>query len=248
VDPNLFPVRTLVFVAATAAALTLGSAGNGAPPSSLRVLFVGNSLTASNDLPAVAARIASRSGRRLEYRTVAPGGYSLEDHWGGGDARSAVASGRWDVVVMQQGPSALPESQANVREWAARWAAEIRAHGATPALLTVWPESYRRGALSEVIRSYRRAAEAARAELLPAGVAWRTAWSCEPVALYGTDGFHPSVLGTYTAALVVYGRLFRAPLRGAAPPAGVRARAARLVQWSAATALGRRPALRRCGR
>ena len=241
-------MRALVFAAAAAAALTLGSAGNSAPPSSLRVLFVGNSLTATNDLPAVAARIASRSGRRLEYRTVAPGGYSLEDHWTSGEARSAVASERWDVVVMQQGPSALPESQATLREWATRWSEEIRAHGATPALLTVWPESYRRGALSEVIRSYRRAAGAARAELLPAGAAWRTAWNCEPVPLYGPDGFHPSVLGTYAAALVVYGRLFRAPLRGVASPVGVRAHPARLLQWSSATALGRRPALRRCGR
>lgn len=242
-------MRTAASAAAAATALALGAPGAGAPPTSLRVLFLGNSLTATNDLPAAAARIAARSGRRLEYRTIAPGGYALEDHWNQGEARSTLASGHWDVVVMQQGPSALPESQANLREWSTRWAAEIRAHGATPALLTVWPESYRRGALGEVIRSYRRAADAARAELLPAGGAWRTAWGCGPVALYGPDGFHPSVLGTYTAALVVYGRLFRAPVRGTAAPAGVRARAAHILQWSAATALGRRtPAARRCGR
>ena len=242
-------MRAAVLVAAAVAALALGAAGSSTPPTALRVLFIGNSLTATNDLPAAAARIAARSGRRLEYRTVAPGGYALEDHWSQGEARAALASGRWDVVVMQQGPSALPESQANLREWAARWAAEIRSRGATPALLTVWPESYRRGALIEVIRSYRRAADGARVELLPAGGAWRTAWGCTPVALYGPDGFHPSTLGTYTAALVVYGRLFRAPLRGTASPPGVRAGTARLLQWSAATALGRRfPPSRRCGR
>ena len=110
---------------------------------------------------------------------------------------------------MQQGPSALPESQANLREYAVRWSAEARANGARLALLTVWPESYRRGALTEVIASYRRAATSAKAELLPAGDAWRRAWHCEPgTPLYGRDGFHPSELGTYTAALVVYGRLF----------------------------------------
>jgi hypothetical protein len=69
------------------------------------------------------------------------------------------------------------------------------------------------------------------------------------VTLYGRDGFHPSELGTYAAALVVYGRLLKAPLRGGVPPAGVRARTARLLQWSAATSLGRRlPAGQRCGR
>ena len=69
--------------AATAVALDalLGGSAEAQPPSSLRVLFLGNSLTATNDLPAAVAHIASRAGRRLEYRTVAPGGYALEDHW-----------------------------------------------------------------------------------------------------------------------------------------------------------------------
>ena len=211
----------LVVVLAVAAALGLsGSSAEARPPSSLRVLFLGNSLTATNDLPATVARIASRAGRRLEYRTVAPGGYALEDHWNHDESRAALAGGRWDVVVMQQGPSALPESQVNLREFALRWSAEARAYGARLALLTVWPES------------------------------WRRAWHCEPgTPLYGRDGFHPSELGTYTAALVVYGRLFRAPLQGGKPPSGIRPRTARLVQWAAATSLGRRlPPARRCGR
>ncbi|HET8652245.1 MAG TPA: hypothetical protein VFM13_06705 [Gaiellaceae bacterium] len=244
-------VRKVVAAAAIAsfAVLVLGGGAAAGPPRELRVLFIGNSLTATNDLPAVVAGIASRAGRRLEYRTIAPGGYALEDHWNSGEARAALAGGRWDAIVMQQGPSALPESQTSLRAWAIRWADEARARGVRPALLTVWPESYRRSALRDVIGSYRRAAAAARAELLPGGDAWRVAWSCEPVALYGPDGFHPSALGTYTAALAVYGRLFHAPLIGLAPPPGVRPRAARLLQWSAATALGRRvPRARRCGR
>lgn len=103
---------------ALAVAVALGLGGSSAeaqPPSALRVLFLGNSLTATNDLPATVARIASRSGRRLEYRMVAPGGYALVDHWNHDESRAALAGGRWDVVVMQQGPSALPESQANLR-------------------------------------------------------------------------------------------------------------------------------------
>ena len=39
----------------------------------------------------------------------------------------------------------------------------------------------------------------------PAGEAWRTAWASDPqLPLYGPDGYHPSELGTYLAALVVY--------------------------------------------
>ena len=199
---------------ALVAAAVLAAGADAAPPQSLRVLFVGNSLTATNDLPGHVAALAAASGRRLEQRTLAVGGYSLEDHWGLGEAQKALASRSWDVVVLQQGPSALPESQTNLRAWAIRFADEARSRGTRPALLTVWPESYRQGALPEVIRSYGRAASAAGAELLPAGVAWQLAWRCNRrTALYGADGFHPSELGTYAAALVVFGRLFRAPLR-----------------------------------
>ena len=232
------------------AAVLLGSTGSAgtSEPGRLRVLFVGNSLTATNDLPAVVAGLAHATGRTLEYRTIAFGGFALEDHWSQGDARAALASRSWDVVVMQQGPSALPESQANLREWASRFAVEARASGARPALLTVWPESYRKSALTAVIASYRRAAQSANAELLPAGDAWRLAWRCNPrIALYGPDGFHPSPLGTYAAALTVYGRLFKAPLVGAPGlrPRGVSTGLARLLQKSAARALGR-PVLRPC--
>ena len=233
----------VIVVAAVAIAALAGGRGAHAEARPLRVLFVGNSLTETNDLPAVVAGLARATGRSLEYRTIAFGGFALEDHWAQGDARAALASRTWNVVVMQQGPSALPESQINLREWTSRFADEARAAGTRPALLTVWPESYRRGALRDVIASYRRAAAAARADLFPAGLAWQIAWGCKPaLGLYGPDGFHPSALGTYAAALVLYGRLFKAPLVGirALVPSRVAPKTALLLQKAAARALGRR--------
>lgn len=229
-----------VLLIAAVALIVPGSAAE-ARVASLRVLFVGNSLTATNDLPAVVASLARSSGRKLEYQTVVFGGYSLEDHWNQGDARAALASRSWDVVVMQQGPSALPEGQAHLREWAGRFADLARASGTRPALLTVWSESYRgRATMSQVVSSYRQAAAAARAILLPGGAAWQDAWSCDArIPLYGPDGFHPSRLGTYAAALVVYGRLFKAPLVTS------KTRRTRVVQKAAALALGR-PVRRPC--
>jgi hypothetical protein len=205
----------------------------------------------ANDLPAQVTRLAAVSGRTLESRTVAYGGFNLEDHWTMGDAREALAEGDFDVLVMQQGPSALPESQADLRLWTQRWGDEARAVGTRLALLTVWPESWRRSALSDVILSYRNAAEAAGADSYPAGAAWLYAWQCQPnLLLYSRDGFHPSALGTYAAALVVLGRLFKAPLRVAAlATPGVAAKTLRLLQWSAARSLDRKlPASSRCGR
>jgi hypothetical protein len=124
-------------LAPLAAALVLAGTSAGAEPKPLRVLFVGNSLTATNDLPAYVAAIARAQGRTTEHASITPGGYSLEDHWNAGAARDAIRAGSWDWVVMQQGPSALRESEADLKVWATRFADEARAAGTKPALLTV---------------------------------------------------------------------------------------------------------------
>jgi lysophospholipase L1-like esterase len=201
----------------------------------LRVLFVGNSLTAANDLPAVVASLAHGT---IDYRTVAPGGVNLEDHWTLTGAREALDDGRWDVVVLQQGPSTLPESAVNLREWTVRWADAIRAHGATPALYEVWPDSAYgvRWSFAALVHNYRAAAQAAHAQFLPAGEAWQAAWRRNPrLGLYGPDGFHPSRLGTTLAALVIAARLT------GTPPARIRlpypAKTAKLLRAAAAEAI-----------
>ncbi len=226
--------RTLCAVVLLIAFCCAGGSARGAAPK-LHVLFVGNSLTAANDLPAV---VASLSRGAIGYRTVAPGGVSLEDHWTFTGARDALDGGKWDYVVLQQGPSTLPESASNLREWTVRWADAIRERGARPALYEVWPDSAFGVRLSfpAVVRSYRAAADASRALFLPAGEAWRAAWRRNPrLALYGPDGFHPSKLGTTLAALVITARLTNtAPAR---IPLPYPAKTGRLLRAAAAEAL-----------
>jgi len=174
------------------------------------VLFVGNSLTASNDLPAVVAALARSDGRRLEYRTIAPGGYAIEDHWNQGDARAAIRAGGWDVVVLQQGPSALPSSQVELVDYAMRFDPVARIRGTRTGLYMVWPPTERATAFDSVATSYRVAAQAVGGVLFRAGDAWQAAWRADPgLALYSSDGFHPTVAGTYLAALVFYATILR---------------------------------------
>src|SRR5581483_10633800 len=184
----------------------------------LRVLFVGNSLTTANDLPRQVQQIAAAAGCRLEYRVVALGGFSLEDHWNDGAARRAIAEGGWSFVVLQQGPSALPESRVLLVEYARRFAADARRVGAEPALYMVWPSQTRRGDVEGVRQSYEAAAQSTHALLLPAGEAWRAAMRADAgVGLYGPDGFHPTAAGSFLAALVIFERMFGLP-----PPAAFR--------------------------
>lgn len=179
------------------------------PGEGYNVLFIGNSLTYTNSLPGMVEQLAPTvNGEPLNVGMIAFPNVSLEDLWNSGEARLAVASGDWDMVVMQQGPSSLPESQAHLATWVGRFAEEARAAGTEPAVLMVWPIEGTDATFQAVINGYANAAEAASAMLFPAGAAWFDLRSRNsPIDPYGPDRFHPSVEGTYLAALVVAARL-----------------------------------------
>ena len=202
----------------TACAFALGACRAPAAPAPInahRVLFIGNSLTYFNDLPGLVSALADSAGvGPVVTASVALPAYSLEDHWNDGRAAAEIARGGWDVVVLQQGPSALPASRELLLDYAARFDRLIRAVGATPAMYMVWPSRQRFDDFDRVSESYRLAARAIDGVLLPAGEAWRAAWRRDStLALYDIDKLHPSALGTYLAALVMVQRL-----NGGTPP------------------------------
>jgi hypothetical protein len=230
----------LLLGAAPAAGAT---AGPPALPAPARVLFVGNSLTYANDLPRRVEELAAAAGRAVETRAVAYADRSLEDHWTAGEAKRLLARGGWTFVVLQQGPSALPESRALLVDYARKFAGPVRAAGAVPALYMVWPARARAADFDRVSASYRAAAEAIGGALLPAGDAWRAVWRSDPQAeLYGPDGFHPSPLGTYVAALVVCQRLLGISPVGLPAPRGARLPEDRLRRLQEAVAAELAPA------
>lgn len=182
-----------------------------------RVLFVGNSLTYVNDLPLVVRALSQAAGADSAYRVgmVAFPDYGLEEHWGDGTAAREIARAAWDVVVLQQGPSSLESSRALLVTYARRFADLARAAKARPALYAPWPTADRPQDFARSGESYRIAADSARALLFPVGEAWQAAWRRDAtLALYAADGLHPSPLGTYLAALVIYGRLSGRPVVG----------------------------------
>ncbi len=209
----------------------------------LRVLFIGNSLTAYNDLPAIVGALA-KAGRQpaLDWKSVLLPGTSLEDQWRAGQARKAIGQGPWDYVVLQQGPSALEESRRSLLDYVGRFAKEIRAAGARPAIYMVWPSSSRTSDFDDVSQSCRMAARQVDGLLFPVGEAWRAAWKRDPkLAFYSQDGLHPTPAGSYLAALVMYGQLYgKSPVGlpgtlalAQGTPIDVPAAEARLLQESA---------------
>jgi hypothetical protein len=177
-----------------------------AKPSVYRVLFIGNSLTYTNDLPGTVAALAMTAGDTFQVQTVVAPNVALIDHVvGQTNAVDVIKSGRWDYVVLQQGPTSLPLYR-DTLILATKWLQPyIHDAGARSAQLMVWPSATKRASFDEVRRSSQLAAKSVGGVFLPAGEAWRTAWLAGPrIALYGPDGFHPSELGTYLTALVVF--------------------------------------------
>ena len=142
----------------------------------LRILFIGNSFTYFNDLPAMLEELAKAGGQPvLSWKGVLIPGASLEDQWKAGEARRAINREKWDYVVLQQGPSASPEGREMLLGYAGRFAKEIRAAGGRPAIFMVWPSASRTSDFDDVSQSYRLAARQVDGLLFPVGEAWRAA-------------------------------------------------------------------------
>ena len=173
------------------------------------ILFIGNSLTYFNDLPLIVEALADSVPGLTPAERLAPvmeafPDYALEDHWANGTAVRAIDQGKWSVVVLQQGSSALEESRVNLRVWTRKFDERIRAVAARTALYAVWPLASRQFDFDRVNESYTLAATDVNGMLFPVGEAWRAAWRRDPnLALYGPDGLHPSVRGSYIGALVI---------------------------------------------
>lgn len=213
----------ILVVAAVAAvtALAFPAAARGqadAPPQPIatdgevRVLFIGNSLTYTNDLPGMLASLLDDAGVDATVASLAHPNFGLQDHWEIRATHERIAEG-WDVVVLQQGPSAT-EGRPSLLEYSERFDGPIRAAGAVPALFMVWPSEARSFDFEGVSESYAMAANLVEGLLFPAGEAWLDAWDLDAsTALYGPDGFHPAPLGTYAAALVIVEQITGADAR-----------------------------------
>src|SRR5438552_14606251 len=68
----------------------------------LKILFIGNSFTARNDLPGLLAQLVGVRGIRLDHRLIWAGGASLRMHWNKGDAQKEIQRGHYDNVVLQE--------------------------------------------------------------------------------------------------------------------------------------------------
>jgi len=221
-----------------------------APSDSLNVLFIGNSHTYVNDLPAMVESLAAAGGRTIETDQSVVGGYSLREHLVYDETLRKIALGGWNWVVLQE-QSQIP-SIAYWRDSAMYPASRsldslIRQAGGRTMFYMTW--GWKNGGVQtyqgysspdfrdyfemqeSVTVAYGRIADELGAPMAPVGWAWYRARRMDSlIDLWQADSCHATVKGTYLGACVFYARLFEADPTGLGYTAGLAAEDARFLQ------------------
>lgn len=210
------------------------------------VLFVGNSHTYVHDVPGLVEALAHLAGdSEFEAHHISAPDFALIDHLALGQAQRALTESQWRWVVLQQGPSAVPENQPLLEAWTRDFEPYIRGAGAEPVLYQIWPMQSRRFDADAALTSYWNAAYAVNGILAPAGDAFTASLAANPaIPVYDADGLHASLYGAYLSALVILERLTAVhpeSLPPQLPGYSVDSTVLRHLQRAAATALDRNP-------
>jgi hypothetical protein len=180
------------------------------PRTSTDVLFIGNSLTFYNSLPAMVEFFFRSQRLPTVFDMHAVGAALLADHADNPAVAQKIASRRWTYVVLQdqsQMPAIQPD--ATVKDGKRLCDMATKA-GAMPVFYLTWGyKAGKQGGMDTKMqlgldRGYGQAA-AGGALIVPVGPAWQAALARNPkLPLYVEDGIHPSPEGSYLAACVFY--------------------------------------------
>ena len=178
--------------------------------SSQNILFVGNSLTYTNNLPGILEEIATEFGESVNTTTMAFPNYAIEDHWVDGKFQKSLSENNFQYVIIQQGPSSQPDGKEMLVTYGAKMKSECIKNGANLAYFMVWPAKRYYYTFDGVIQNYTYGAESNNAILFPVGRLWKKyeASLSNAERLYGPDNFHPSKAGSFLAAITIFHGLF----------------------------------------
>ena len=169
-----------------------------------KILFIGNSLTYTNDLPSIIKRKAKYSGYNIETEMVAFPNYAISDHWKKGEVQKLIESKKYNVVIIQQGPSSQSEGNKILIKYGKKYSDLCKENNAILAYFMVWPSLEYYDSFDGVIKNYTLAAEKNGAILCPVGSVWKNYFeTSKRFDYYGVDNFHPSKKGSEVAAVVI---------------------------------------------
>ncbi len=217
------------------------------PGEPLRILFIGNSYTFSNDMPEMFAELMRANGREVDVDVSARGGWTLAHHAASEQTLGMLASKDWDYVILQEQSviPCVPGRREDIMYPAVRVLHEAVQHaGAETILFMTWG---RRDGLAaegcpsfetmqdQLSSGYVEIGREIGAVVAPVGLAWQSARAADDaVELWASDGSHPSREGSYLTACVFFSVICHESPQGTRYFAGLPAGTAELLQRIAA--------------
>lgn len=196
---------------------------------SLRVLWIGNSYTFYNDLPSVVRDIAAEQGLKMSMTRVLKGGERLSGHLKNWRLHKLLEDGGWDYVIVQEQSSAPADHTDSVKKKVYPYARIIdslvmkNSPKAKVIFYMTWGHKYGNvrktpytlddayDTMQERLKtSYLEMAHDNNAWCAPVGMAWQTVRREHPeYRLYASDCYHPSIVGSYLAAHVIFSTIIQ---------------------------------------
>lgn len=240
--PIILALSVILLVFLIGSALFLSHPGSASTKTTIRVLFIGNSQTYVNDLPAMIADLAKSGHHRLEHASATFPGYQLRQHVSDQRTLKKIKEGRWDYVVLQEQSHLPTYSQSEVEQLVYPYARQLRdlIWAASPQAriifyMTVACRSTDPREQEMINYNYRALAQYNHALIAPVGEAWAKVRSQRPSLELYSDDIHPGRTGTYLAACVFYQVLFRESPVGLPHPSFLNAQDALYLQTTAAS-------------
>ena len=216
-------ILTVIFAIATCFNL---SAADG---DSLRILWIGNSYTYFHDLPKIVKDIASSQHVKLSTTTILKGGERLKGHVQNPRLTNELKRGGWDYVVVQEQstiPSLSTESVINeTYPYAHTIDSLAKKHSPNVHVIYYMTWGHKYGCIDktgyEPAQHYTTMQERLKTTYLemahmnnswcaPVGMAWKKIRDEHPdYQIYEDDCTHPSVLGSYLAANVIFTTIYQ---------------------------------------
>lgn len=215
-----------------------------------RILFLGHSLTYYNDMPAMVGKMADSADSPIRYDITMSAfpNAGLDNHWNNRRTRELLAQGGWDRVISQPERVYNPEGPDGRMYFYANKLLAGTGKGTPAIIISQLPsESYyrqekwttSRSEDGEIVRAnLRRLAIATGADVIDVASVWERVRMEElPFSLY-KDGNHPTLEGSYLAALVIYANLSNSsPDRVTYVPRGMSSDDAELLRTKVQSAL-----------
>lgn len=192
---------------------------NSSKKESMKVLLVGNSSIYFNNMPAMLETIGHENGIDIKTKLIAFGGYTLEDHLYDGIVEKALDSVKWDFVVLNEQSTlgskyvvdGIPRVKENTTfyESVRKFDLKIKKNGARTVIISLYPRRHAPEIDGLLLNyCYMKIANKLQSIIAPVSYTWSDIMKeREDWQLYREDNLHPTSLGSFVTATVLFSTL-----------------------------------------